>query len=211
MLGPPIFRFRLPFTARIESRISSASSRRMSNRQSRSFSGSFASAFGLALRRHAVGAGQHDQPVQRLQLPAAARTSSRGQPVQQLRDASACRPGSRSCWACARCRGRSGTARGGSPSRAPSAGSAGWRSSAPAPGAARRTRRTASGAISGAGGAEHRQEAGLDHVAFGRAGCRASARAITRGCRPSSVTQSACPARSAGTAEPLLRSSCSAR
>ena len=44
MLGPPIARLRLPFTARIVSRTSSAWSRRMSNRQNRSFSGSFASA-----------------------------------------------------------------------------------------------------------------------------------------------------------------------
>ena len=41
MLGPNIFRFKVPLTERIESRISSAVSRRMLKRQNRLFSGSF--------------------------------------------------------------------------------------------------------------------------------------------------------------------------
>jgi hypothetical protein len=48
MGGPPIFRFNVPLTVRMESRISSAVSRRMLKRQNNRLAGSAASALGSA-------------------------------------------------------------------------------------------------------------------------------------------------------------------
>ena len=70
-------------TARIESRTTSASRRRCRWRQSNVLSGSTRGGLGVECRRSLVSLGQHDQPVQRLEPPAAGH-QFRGQPVEQL-------------------------------------------------------------------------------------------------------------------------------
>ena len=98
-LGPPIAGSSSPLTASMASRISSASSRWTVRFQSKRLSGSIRWRRGdlalAALGRLAVGGRGQDQPVQRLELPAAARRT-RPPASRAARGGWAARPGGRS-------------------------------------------------------------------------------------------------------------------